>query len=428
MVTDVMASNGLVVDDFISVIFTATSDLVAEFPAYAARRLGFGEVPLLCARELEIAGSMPRVVRMMAHVETDLPRSDITHVYLHGAAALRKRPQPACGRSPMSEPVTLEGPVLVVGAGLLGTSIGLALRRRGVAVWFRDMSTENLRTALGLGAGQLSPDIAPPPQLVVVAVPPNVIGETRAGRSPTTRRPWSPTSAASRPDLSSSCAPTGWPGCRGTSAGTRWPAASGRGRWRPARPCSTGARGRSRRTRTPAGGRRPGARAGRGVWGDRRCRCRPTSTTGPSPGPRTSRTCSRAWSPAGWPRHRPGHLGPLGPGRPLRHPRRGRATPALASRSSGPTRRPSCTCWARYAEHSDARSSRSLEGPTQAELDQILAQGVAGTEAIPGKDSSDCAVRTVSTGHRPWPQRPSASPDDLNWPAAPRPRTGTGWC
>ena len=90
MVTDVMRSNGLVVDDFISVIFTATSDLVAEFPACAARQLGFGEIPLLCARELEIAGSMPRVVRMMAHVETDLPRSDITHVYLHGAAALRR--------------------------------------------------------------------------------------------------------------------------------------------------------------------------------------------------------------------------------------------------------------------------------------------------------------------------------------------------
>jgi chorismate mutase len=89
MVTDVMASNGLVVDDFISVIFTATSDLVSEFPAYAARRLGFGEVPLVCARELEIAGSMPRVVRMLAHIETDLPRADITHCYLHGAATLR---------------------------------------------------------------------------------------------------------------------------------------------------------------------------------------------------------------------------------------------------------------------------------------------------------------------------------------------------
>ncbi len=90
MVLDVMESNALVVDDFISVIFTATSDLVSEFPAYAARRLGFGDVPLLCARELEIDGSMPRVVRMMAHVETDLPRADITHVYLHGAANLRR--------------------------------------------------------------------------------------------------------------------------------------------------------------------------------------------------------------------------------------------------------------------------------------------------------------------------------------------------
>ena len=90
MVLDVMESNALEVDDFISVIFTATSDLVSEFPAYAARRLGFGDVPLLCARELEIAGSMPRVVRMMAHVETDLTRGEVTHVYLHGAANLRR--------------------------------------------------------------------------------------------------------------------------------------------------------------------------------------------------------------------------------------------------------------------------------------------------------------------------------------------------
>ena len=90
MVTDVMAANDLTVDDFISVIFTATSDLVSEFPAYAARRLGFGDVPLICARELEVEGSMVRVVRMMAHVETELPRAQITHVYLHGAAKLRR--------------------------------------------------------------------------------------------------------------------------------------------------------------------------------------------------------------------------------------------------------------------------------------------------------------------------------------------------
>ena len=89
MVLDVMRSNGLEVDDFISVIFTATSDLRSEFPAYAARQLGFGEVPLICARELEIDGSMPRVVRMLAHVESGLPRAEVTHCYLHGAAALR---------------------------------------------------------------------------------------------------------------------------------------------------------------------------------------------------------------------------------------------------------------------------------------------------------------------------------------------------
>lgn len=90
MVSGVMEANGLEVDDFISILFTATPDLVSEFPAYAARRLGFTDVPLVCARELDVAGAMPRVVRMLAHVETDLPKSDVTHVYLHGAANLRR--------------------------------------------------------------------------------------------------------------------------------------------------------------------------------------------------------------------------------------------------------------------------------------------------------------------------------------------------
>jgi chorismate mutase len=90
MVQDVIEANNLGVDDFISIIFTATADLVSEFPAYAARQLGFSDVPLICARELEIEGSMPRVVRMLAHVESDLPKAEITHVYLHGAANLRR--------------------------------------------------------------------------------------------------------------------------------------------------------------------------------------------------------------------------------------------------------------------------------------------------------------------------------------------------
>ena len=73
----------------ISVIFTATPDLTSEFPAYAARRLGITDVPLLCATEIDVPGAMPRVLRLLAHFETDLARSDVRHVYLHGAAALR---------------------------------------------------------------------------------------------------------------------------------------------------------------------------------------------------------------------------------------------------------------------------------------------------------------------------------------------------
>ena len=90
LVTDVLEANDLVVDDFISIIFTATADLHSAFPAFAARQLGFTDVPLMCARELEIEGGMPRVVRLMAHVETEQSRADITHVYLHGAAHLRR--------------------------------------------------------------------------------------------------------------------------------------------------------------------------------------------------------------------------------------------------------------------------------------------------------------------------------------------------
>ena len=90
LVQAVMSRNEIEPDQLISILFTATPDLSAEFPAYAARQLGFSDVPLICARELEIEGSMPRVVRMMAHVETELSRQGVTHVYLHGAAALRR--------------------------------------------------------------------------------------------------------------------------------------------------------------------------------------------------------------------------------------------------------------------------------------------------------------------------------------------------
>ncbi|WP_067974570.1 chorismate mutase [Nocardiopsis trehalosi] len=89
LVAEVVRRNELSTDDVISVLFTATQDLTAEFPALAARRLGFADVPLMCATEIAVPHALPRVVRLMAHVETDRPRSEVQHVYLRGAQALR---------------------------------------------------------------------------------------------------------------------------------------------------------------------------------------------------------------------------------------------------------------------------------------------------------------------------------------------------
>jgi chorismate mutase len=85
----VLERNALSTEDLISVIFTATPDLTSEFPAYAARQMGITDVPLLCASEIAVAGAMPRVLRLLAHVDTEASRHDLRHVYLRGAAALR---------------------------------------------------------------------------------------------------------------------------------------------------------------------------------------------------------------------------------------------------------------------------------------------------------------------------------------------------
>jgi chorismate mutase len=89
LVKEVLHRNDIDPADLISIVFTATPDLTADFPAYAARLMGLDDVPLLCTTEIAVPGSMPRVLRLMAHVETPLPRAEIRHVYLRGAAALR---------------------------------------------------------------------------------------------------------------------------------------------------------------------------------------------------------------------------------------------------------------------------------------------------------------------------------------------------
>jgi len=89
MIAAVLDRNQLTPADVISIFFTATPDLTSCFPATGARQLGFDDVPLLCASEIAVPGSLPRVVRMLAHVETDTARADIRHAFLGAAAALR---------------------------------------------------------------------------------------------------------------------------------------------------------------------------------------------------------------------------------------------------------------------------------------------------------------------------------------------------
>ncbi len=76
-------------EDLVTIIFTATSDVHGAFPAAAAREMGFGDVPLICAQELEIADSTPLCVRILALIDTDKKRSELRHIYLHGAKGLR---------------------------------------------------------------------------------------------------------------------------------------------------------------------------------------------------------------------------------------------------------------------------------------------------------------------------------------------------
>ncbi|HEY8302850.1 MAG TPA: chorismate mutase [Jatrophihabitans sp.] len=90
LVREMLHRNDLTNDDLISIVFTATPDLNAEFPAYAARLMGMTDVPLLCSTEIAVPGAMPRVLRLLAHVETDRTRAEIAHPYLRGAAALRR--------------------------------------------------------------------------------------------------------------------------------------------------------------------------------------------------------------------------------------------------------------------------------------------------------------------------------------------------
>jgi chorismate mutase len=90
LVKSMLLENSVDTDDLVSIVFTATIDLTAQFPAVAARELGLGNVPLLCSVEIDVPGALPRVIRVLMHINTDKGLKDIKHIYLHGASALRK--------------------------------------------------------------------------------------------------------------------------------------------------------------------------------------------------------------------------------------------------------------------------------------------------------------------------------------------------
>jgi chorismate mutase len=89
LVEAMLERNGIEHDDLVSIIFTATGDLTAQFPATAARALGLGDIPLLCMRELEVEGGMPLTIRVLMHLYTARTRPELHHVYLEGARSLR---------------------------------------------------------------------------------------------------------------------------------------------------------------------------------------------------------------------------------------------------------------------------------------------------------------------------------------------------
>jgi chorismate mutase len=89
LVVEMLGANEVDPADVISMILTSTPDLVSVYPATAARLAGMEDVPLLSATEVAVPGAMPRVVRVMAHIESPRPRSEIVHVYLRGTEGLR---------------------------------------------------------------------------------------------------------------------------------------------------------------------------------------------------------------------------------------------------------------------------------------------------------------------------------------------------
>jgi prephenate dehydrogenase len=145
LLTALLERNALDVSRIVSAVFTATPDLDADFPAHAARKLGWTDVPLLGAREIDVPGAPARIVRVLLTVSGVAPGRRLEPVYLDGAAALR----PDLARK---EDLPVRWRVAIVGLGQIGGSIGLALRGRGFHRTGFDQDERTLASARDAGA------------------------------------------------------------------------------------------------------------------------------------------------------------------------------------------------------------------------------------------------------------------------------------
>ncbi len=150
---EMLERNGLSTEDLISVLFTATPDLVASFPASAARSLDIADVPLICAQEIDVTGAMAQG-RPGHGARGDRPGRAGRHPRLPARDARAARGPRLVSRLPE--------PVLLVGTGLIGTSVALALRRAGVQVLLSDRDPEALALASARGAGHPCTRGSPP--------------------------------------------------------------------------------------------------------------------------------------------------------------------------------------------------------------------------------------------------------------------------
>lgn len=169
LLEQLVSENAIEIDDIASIIFSTTPDLDAEFPAKAARELGWLDVPLLCTHEMRVPGALERCIRVLVHWNTDRRPSEIRHLYLRGARRLR----PDLARAGEDEGPTapappVPGPIAVIGLGLIGGSLVQALRTSGWPGPFIGYDANPGHAALALKNGVID-RVAPDPRSAAAA-------------------------------------------------------------------------------------------------------------------------------------------------------------------------------------------------------------------------------------------------------------------